>query len=498
MTVHPTTTAGAVDETSWFARPRDTRAPVLLFCLPYAGAGSSVFAGWQEALGAEIGVQPVVLPGRERRYGDEGPLDVAQIADAITARADRPYALYGHSLGGRLCFEVTRELRRRGSRLPSHVYLGATRPPDLDEPLSTVASAPDAELLDRLVGLGGIPAALAADRDLLEFALPAMRMDFGWLHAYRYGVETPLPVPLTVFGGSGDHVVPARYLGGWRRHTSARFRLHVVPGDHFFLHRHRDRIAEQVRRDLLATGRTPLALPAERAVHLWHADLDSIEPGTVGDLVSPSERARAARLRNPLHAKRFLTRSALLRRLLQHYGVSPGTEEFATGSRGKPYLPGGSSPQFSVAHSQGVAVMAIAADGIGVDVERDVPMPDPQAFADGALSAAEREVLSSDPDPDRLCLLFWTAKEAVLKASGDGLSVEPDHVCFADCARALRARGSVISEPWRAVVPPGVARLRDWWVHHLDLDGALAAVATHDREPWLTVTDASELGEGAT
>lgn len=252
----PTTAVpGAVDEARWFGSPRDRGAAALLFCLPYAGAGSSAFAGWGEAFGPEVAVQTVLLPGRERRFTDGGPLHVGQIADAVATRADRPFALYGHSLGGRLGFEVTRELRRRGTPLPTHLYLGATRPPDLDEPLSAVATVPDDELLDRLVGLGGIPADLAQDRELLEFALPAMRMDFGWLHAYRYRREAPLPVPLTVFGGDRDNVVPVGLLDGWRHHTSTAFRQLVLPGDHFFLHEHRERLAALVTDDLLGGPR---------------------------------------------------------------------------------------------------------------------------------------------------------------------------------------------------------------------------------------------------
>ncbi|WP_431906344.1 thioesterase II family protein, partial [Micromonospora carbonacea] len=115
---------------NWFvsagSRPQ---APVRLFCLPYAGAGASAFRHWQGAFGADVEVLPVQLPGRENRISEDPRFTVADVAAAIAGRADRPYAIYGHSMGGRVGFEVVRALARTGGPLPLRLYVGGGRAP---------------------------------------------------------------------------------------------------------------------------------------------------------------------------------------------------------------------------------------------------------------------------------------------------------------------------------------------------------------------------------
>ena len=108
----------------WFLTFRaEPAAPVVLFCLPPAGAGASCYRQWPAALGPEVEVRAVQLPGRENRLAEEPRIDVAGLAAAVAEAADRPYALFGHSMGGRLAYEVIRELRRTGGPLPRVVYV---------------------------------------------------------------------------------------------------------------------------------------------------------------------------------------------------------------------------------------------------------------------------------------------------------------------------------------------------------------------------------------
>ncbi|MEU7003415.1 alpha/beta fold hydrolase [Nonomuraea sp. NPDC046570] len=235
----------------WFApaRPRPD-ARLLLFCLPYAGAGAGAFRGWAAAADPRIEVLPVVLPGREGRYNEAVPVDVGELTDAIAARADRPYAIYGHSMGGRLGFEVVRELRRRGGRLPRRLVLGGCRPPDTLEPLGELAKVTDEDLLARLTELGGLPAEVLAEPELVELVLPTLRADFAWLDAYVYAPEPPIEVPITAFAAEDDPAVPYDLMRGWSRHTAAGFGMRTETGGHFFLHQARDRILETICEDM--------------------------------------------------------------------------------------------------------------------------------------------------------------------------------------------------------------------------------------------------------
>jgi surfactin synthase thioesterase subunit/phosphopantetheinyl transferase len=447
-----------------------------LFCLPYAGGGASGFRGWQEGFPAAVDVQPVHLPGRERRIAEPLRLAPEEIARQLAARARRPYAIYGHSLGARLGFEVVRWLRRQGARLPLRLYAGACRAPHLADPLVRLADLPEDQFIRDLIALGGTPTDLRDQPELRELLLPVLRADFQWLKAQRYRPEAPLAIPLLAVAGAADRETSPLEMLGWSRHTTAWFRLHTLPGDHFFLRDAGPRLADLLAADLMAAARGgapgPLAPPDDEEVHVWLAVLDRL-PGAcqAWDELSPGEARRAERFRNDHDRRWFVGRLVVLRRLLRRYGLQLGGAELPTGRHGKPEVPHPSGVRFNLSHSAGLVLLAVTrGHEVGVDIERERPLADFDAFCDGALDTQERVELAGMPPQERLlaALRVWTAKEAVLKASGDGLRVEPGRFGF-----ARQPAGT----PWRARVEPGLERLAHWRVTHLPLDGAVGAVA---------------------
>ncbi|MCZ7438060.1 lantibiotic dehydratase [Micromonospora sp. WMMC241] len=254
---------------NWFvstgSRPE---APVRLFCLPYAGAGASAFRRWPAAFDPGVEVLPVQLPGRENRITEDPRFSVADVADAIASRADRPYAIYGHSMGGRLGFEVVRELRRTGRPLPLRLYVGGARAPHVAAPglFDGLSRADDEELLRRLGDGGGLPAELLEHPELVELLLPLLRADFGRVDDYRYVPGEPLPVPIVAFAGDHDGAVTREQNAAWAEHTAAGFTLHELAGGHFFLHDRLPELAALIGADLAAattpgSATTPGAAP---------------------------------------------------------------------------------------------------------------------------------------------------------------------------------------------------------------------------------------------
>jgi surfactin synthase thioesterase subunit len=225
----------------WFGRGEpEQAAAVRLFCLPYAGGSASAYRGWPALAPARLEVCPLELPGRGGRIGEPPLTRLRPLADALAGAlapyAHQPYAVFGHSMGGLLAFEVTRTLRRRGLPLPLHLFVSAAAAPDVPRTRPPVHWAPDADVLQELRVLGGTPKELLDDEELMELMLPTVRADFSILETYEYRPERPLPVPLTVFGGTDDPLVPVRDLDGWRDQSSAGARLCLVSGGHFYLH----------------------------------------------------------------------------------------------------------------------------------------------------------------------------------------------------------------------------------------------------------------------
>lgn len=269
---------------NWFvsagSRPQ---APVRLFCLPYAGAGASAFRHWQGAFGADVEVLPVQLPGRENRISEDPRFTVADVAAAIAGRADRPYAIYGHSMGGRVGFEVVRELARTGGPLPLRLYVGGARAPHVDDAslFDGLSAVDDEELLRRLGDGGGLPPEVLAHPELVELLLPLLRADFGRVDSYRYVPGEPLPVPVVAFSGRADRAVSHAQSAAWARHTAAGFTLHEIDGGHFFLHDRLPELVAAIRGDLTD------ALRGAAAVRVAGAH------GTVPAPDGPAEQAAA-------------------------------------------------------------------------------------------------------------------------------------------------------------------------------------------------------------
>ncbi|GGV19738.1 thioesterase [Streptomyces filipinensis] len=225
----------------WFAQaePQD-EAGVRLFCLPYAGGSASAYRAWRDLAPEHVRVYPLELPGRGARWGETPVARMEPItemlADALAGYLDRPYALFGHSMGALIAFELARTLRGRGVAQPVHLFVSGSAAPDLPRTRQPIHAAPDADVLEELRFLGGTPAELLDDPGLMELVLPALRADFSLLETYRYQAQPPLGMPLTVFGGDADPLVAHGRLHRWLRQSGAAARLVVLPGEHFFVH----------------------------------------------------------------------------------------------------------------------------------------------------------------------------------------------------------------------------------------------------------------------
>lgn len=248
----------------WFAtRVPRPQAPLRLYCLPYAGGSAALFNGWGAALGEQIEVSALMLPGRAGRTAEEPRVDPAEIARAVADSVDRPFAFYGHSMGGELAFEVVRELRAAGATQPVRLLVGGSRPPDAPRSgdlYHGVSEFDDAALLAKLAQTGGLPREVLAEPELIELLLPVFRTDFGWLDGYAYVPQPPLDVPITAFCGTGDESASAQVMDGWRAHTTAEFTLRALNGGHFFLEDRFDELIALIRAQLTA----PDVLGADR------------------------------------------------------------------------------------------------------------------------------------------------------------------------------------------------------------------------------------------
>src|SRR2546421_56050 len=226
---------------NWLAHrvPR-SQALLRLFCFPYAGGSASIFHSWSDALPSQIEVCPVQLPGRERRLREPPFTRLAPLLQALT-QALRPYmnmpfALFGHSMGALISFELARELRRQDNSGPVHLFVSGSRAPQKPDPDPPVHALPEEKFIEKLRRLNGTPEAVVQNPELMMLVLPILRADFALYETYVYLTEEPLNCPISAFGGLQDNRLGRDDLVAWRDQTRMSFSLDMFPGNHFFLH----------------------------------------------------------------------------------------------------------------------------------------------------------------------------------------------------------------------------------------------------------------------
>lgn len=239
----------------WLAyREANPRARMRMFCFPYAGGGASIYRGWGASLPADVEVCPVQLPGRESRmreapFTQSGPM-VQAIAEGLQPYMNLPFVFFGHSMGAAIGFELARELRRRGQAQPVHLFVSGRRAPQTPSREEPIHGLPEPEFLVKLRELNGTPEEVLRHEELMKLLIPLLRADFEVNETYAYTPEEPFEFGISAFGGLGDEDVTREDVAAWQEHTRGRFRMRMLPGDHFFLHGSKHMVLEAVSRDL--------------------------------------------------------------------------------------------------------------------------------------------------------------------------------------------------------------------------------------------------------
>ncbi|WP_329093457.1 MULTISPECIES: thioesterase II family protein [unclassified Streptosporangium] len=247
----------AVDSDMWIRRFHPApRAGHRLVCLPHAGASASYFFGVSRALSPAVEVLAVQYPGRQDRRGEPCVDNVPELADsvaeAVSGWADRPLALFGHSLGATVGFEVARRLEKRGIAV-TVLFASGRRAPSRERD-ETFHLLDDEKLLAEIRGLEGTNANVLADDEIIRMVLPAVRGDYAAAETYRYVPGPDLRAPIRALVGDSDPKVTLEEAEAWGEHTGADFRLKVFPGGHFYLNAHQAAVLRLVTDCLASTS----------------------------------------------------------------------------------------------------------------------------------------------------------------------------------------------------------------------------------------------------
>lgn len=213
-----------------------------------------VFRTWADDLPSTIEVCPLELPGRGRQmnlppYTKMQPL-VEEIAQNLTPYLDKPFAIFGHSMGGLVSFELTRLLRSDYNLTPLHLFISARNAPQVIPTKRPIYNLPDAEFWQEIRNFNGTPDDVIENQDIIQLFLPILRADFTVLGTYIYTNQPPLDCPLSVFGGLQDKEFTDYELEAWREQTTASFSLQMLEGNHFFIRSNQNILLRSIAQQL--------------------------------------------------------------------------------------------------------------------------------------------------------------------------------------------------------------------------------------------------------
>ena len=208
-----------------------------MLCLPHAGGRGDQYRRWARDLAGRAEIWAADLPGRFRRSRMDALTNpdevIAEISAEAAALADRPLAVFGHSMGALLGFEVTRTLEAAG--YPVHAFIASGSPaPHLRAQRAPAGPFPDSKLIAQLRSWGTTDERLLSNAEVLGIVLPPLRADLTLCDRYQYR-PGQVRAPALALAGTADVVAPLREVEAWETCCADWRGVHVIPGQHLFV-----------------------------------------------------------------------------------------------------------------------------------------------------------------------------------------------------------------------------------------------------------------------
>jgi medium-chain acyl-[acyl-carrier-protein] hydrolase len=229
----------------WLACLERVPNPTLrLFCCHYAGGSASFCNGWTKFLPQGIEIVSVQLPGREERFHEPFVTDmaalIAELAPAVRPYLRVPFAIFGHSMGAMVAYELSCELQRQFRTAPRIFFASGRQAPHFPEKDAPIHGLPDEDFCAAFLQRHATQnlQSLFADQEIRQMFVPQLRADMALVERYRSNPAKSVKLSCPVIAldcQQGAGCVDGHELAGWREHTSGPFKVYRFPGDHFFI-----------------------------------------------------------------------------------------------------------------------------------------------------------------------------------------------------------------------------------------------------------------------
>lgn len=229
-----------------------------LFCIAYAGGSArAIYSKWKEKLDPMINVYCLELPGHGQRMHEafhrSVKTAVAEMLETIRPLInEEPYALYGHSMGTVLVYELAAAIRAEGLPQPQTIFVSGRLPPHHRYENEKVHLLSDDMFLDYVKRIGGTPPQFFESKELLKVFIPILRNDYRIIEEYKF--QEPaicFHADLVFFYSNQDFYVEKPGIMEWGRYTNKAFKVYDFLGGHFFINEVWQDLCKIINQELL-------------------------------------------------------------------------------------------------------------------------------------------------------------------------------------------------------------------------------------------------------
>ena len=221
-----------------------------LICFPYAGGGIATYSSWVKHIPDNIEVCIVQMPGRGVRILESAHTNmndvISELLTVIPDYLNKPYILFGHSLGSHIAFELMRQLQALQLPLPLHFIASGSRGPHDKPKKKNIYRLPDQEFIAEIKKLNSTPNEVLENQELMDLLLPPLRADFELADAYCYDGDIEFNCPISILGGEDDLDISFTQLKSWQNVFVKKAQIYMIAGDHFFIDNHKSICLEKV------------------------------------------------------------------------------------------------------------------------------------------------------------------------------------------------------------------------------------------------------------
>lgn len=229
---------------------------IKLFCLPYAGGAANSYYTFKNYLDKNIELCPIELAGRGTRFCDKLCDNFVESVEDIFENVkckidDTPYAIFGHSMGAWLAYELYNKLDGENLKLPIYLFLSGRVSP-LEQNNKIISNKSNDELKVLLKDLGGTDPLILNNEEAMNIFMKIIRSDFKLLENYKYHEHSrKIRTKVSIINGDKDKSITKEELESWEKLVDNDVEYKFYNGKHFYFNEKADLLCDYINKTLL-------------------------------------------------------------------------------------------------------------------------------------------------------------------------------------------------------------------------------------------------------